>query len=94
MDLKVNYNSAKDKNEAYEMVEKAVTPEYIAKWKIKAQLTYEPDKQIISAKGKGFKLTLDFKDSYLEVNLDVSFLLRPLGKRFLKSINEELEKVV
>lgn len=94
MELKVNYNLAKDKSEAYKMVEKAITPEYISKWKIKAQLSYETEKFIISAKGKGFKLVLDFKDSHLDVDLDVSFILKPLGKKFLKSINEELGKVV
>lgn len=94
MNLKVNYNSTKDKNDAYEMVEKAITPDYIHQWKVRAEISYKPDKHIIYAKGKGFELVLAFKDSHIDVDLNVSFILKPLGKKFLKSINEELMRVV
>ena len=88
MDWKVKYQNASGQKEAFDIVQKAITPEYISKWKVKAEIVCEPENWLIWAKGKGFR------ETHLDINLDVSFLLKPLSGKISNSINEELEKVI
>ena len=94
MELHINYRHAKDKEHAFELVKKAVTPEYVQQFKIKADINYDSKQALIIAKGKGFKLMLRFLEESCETSLDVSFILRPLGRRVMNSISEELSKVI
>jgi hypothetical protein len=92
MDLKVNYNNVANKDEAYEEALKQITPEYIAKWKIKADISYDKDKGEIKAVGKGFKLGLSFSEDQCKVDLDLSFLLKPLRGTVLEAVESKLKK--
>lgn len=92
MDLKVNYKNVANKDEAYEEALQQITPEYIAKWKIKADISYDKPKGEIKAKGKGFTLCLNFHDDHCEVNLDLSFLLKPVRGTVLEAVENKLEK--
>ena len=89
MSFKVNFNKASSKAEAYELVKARITPEYIQKWKVNADLSYDPSDKIV-AKGKGFTLTMSFSDSDCEVSLELGMLLKPLKSM----INGEVEKQI
>src|SRR5690606_8506992 len=59
MDLAVKYQKATGPADAYQRVKEAITPETIAKFKVKADLSYKENEQI-AASGKGFDLFFDF----------------------------------
>lgn len=92
MDLKVNYKNVANKDEAYEEALKQITPEYIAKWKIKAEVSYDKDRKEIKAVGKGFTLCLGFNEDHCQVDLDLSFLLKPVRGTVLEAVENKLEK--
>jgi len=92
MDLKLNYSNVTNKEEAYNAVKLAVTPELLAKWQVKVELEYNTDN--ISAKGKGFTLNVDFKDDHCAIKLDVSFLLKPLKGKILEGVAKQFQRVV
>ncbi len=92
MDLTVNYEKLSSKQEAYEAVKVAVTPEMLAKFQVKAELTYMTD--LISAKGRGFKLDMHFSDTACSVKIDLSFLLKPLKGKVLEGIEKQLIRIV
>ncbi|OUR97235.1 hypothetical protein A9Q84_12985 [Halobacteriovorax marinus] len=94
MDLSVNYNIAKTRDEAFALAKSEITPEYVAKFNVKADISYDEAKGIMEAKGKGFTLTLDFDDSKCEVSLKLSFLLRALKGKILGKIENKLQKHV
>lgn len=88
MSLELNYNNMSNKDEAYSAIKSKVNEEMISKFKVKAAVVADDENQKIIAKGKGFELTLDFLETKLVVDLDLSFLLKPLRSK----INSELEK--
>ena len=90
--MKISYMKMASKAEAYDAVKGAITPELIAKFKVTAELFYEEDK--IWAKGKGFKLEMDFFDDYCEVGVDLSFILKPLKKKILSGVEAQLKRVI
>lgn len=92
MDKKILYQKLKNKDEAYVAVKEAVTPEMLARFQVKAELEYKED--LIVAKGKGFQLDMGFDDDGCWYKLDLSFVLRPLKKKILSSIEKQLLRVV
>ena len=94
MDATVNYNQAKDKEDAFARAKARITPEYVAKFQVRAEIDYNENNGIMTAKGKGFTLTLDFGPSSVGVKLDVSLLLRPLKGKIVDKIKRELERNV
>jgi hypothetical protein len=92
MDLKLNYSNVTTKDEAYNAVKKAVTPEMLEKWQVKADISYN-DFNVV-AKGKGFELNIDFLDEYCEVKLTLSFLLKPLRKKIMAGIEKQFSRVI
>jgi len=92
MDLKLNYANVTNKEEAYNAVKSAITPEQIAKWQVKAELIYKENN--IEAKGKGFSLSVDFNDDHCVIKLDLSFLLKPLKGKILEGVKKQFQRVV
>ncbi len=93
MDLKVSYNQTSNKAEAYQAARNQITPEYIAKWNMKADISYnEPDS--IVAEGKGFTLSLNFTDSAVEVTCKLSLMLKPFKGKVLDTVENKLKKHV
>jgi hypothetical protein len=92
MDLRINFNKNSNKEEAYEAVKGAITPELLAKFQVKATLDYKED--LICAKGKGFKLDLGFEDNACTVKIDLSFLLKPLKGKVLEGIEKQLNRII
>lgn len=92
MDLTLKYANVTSKDEAYNAVKNAITPELLAKWQVKVDLEYGTDN--IAATGKGFKLRVDFKDTECVIKLDVSFLLKPLKGKILEGVEKQFKRVV
>ncbi|MFG1498947.1 polyhydroxyalkanoic acid system family protein [Halobacteriovorax sp. XZX-3] len=94
MSLKVNYSQASSQEEAYNLGKQAVTPEYVAKFNVKADVTTDDGNFSMQAKGKGFELKLKFEESYCLVDLDLSFMLKPLKGKILETIENKIKKTV
>lgn len=94
MDLSIPYKKCKDPKEAYTLVKSSVTDEYVSQFKVKANIHYLDGKNLIEATGKGFNLRISFKDSFCEIQLKLSLILRPLGKTVLNSIEKELKNLL
>ena len=92
MNVKIPYKNVSNKDEAFNAVKGAVTPELLAKWQVKADITYGDYK--INAKGKGFDLKVDFYDDYCEVGVDLAFLLKPLKGKILEGVQKQFNRVV
>lgn len=92
MDLKVPYKNLTNKEEAYKEACSLITPEYIEKWKIKADITHDASNHTIKAKGKGFTLELIFANSEAQVKCDLSLMLRPFKKNVLETIESKLKR--
>mgnify|MGYP005645454031 CR=1 FL=1 len=92
--MKIDYIKAESKDHAYELATAQITDEYIAKFKVKAEVNYNKDAGKIEAKGKGFTLTLSFDDSAVTVELKLSFLLKPLKGKVMGTIEKKIKKTV
>ena len=91
-DLKVPYSKLASKEEAYKEACNLITPEYIAKWKIKADISYDEPNTRLKATGKGFTLELAFTETQAEVSCDLSFMLKPFKKSVLETIENKLKR--
>lgn len=94
MDLTIAYNKGQSKEEAYESVKSAITPETIEKFKVKADIIYKDESKQIVASGKGFDLNIDFLDGKALVKLNLSLILRPLKSTILASIEKQVTRIV
>jgi hypothetical protein len=92
MDLTVPYQKVTTADEAYKTAVELITPEYIAKWKIKADISYNEGAKCLKATGKGFTLELNFTDSEAQVKCDLSLMLRPFKKTVLEKMEEKLKR--
>ncbi|MEA9358100.1 polyhydroxyalkanoic acid system family protein [Bacteriovorax sp. PP10] len=92
MSLKIDYKQITDADQAYAKVKELITPEYIAKFQVKADINYDDVKKQVTAKGSGFKLDLCFLEKHCEVDLDLSFLLKPLKGKILEKIEGQIKK--
>ena len=93
MDLKVNYTHTSNQAEAFQAAREQITPEYIAKWNMKADISYNEPNSII-ADGKGFTLTLNFKEYAVEVSCKLSLMLKPFKGKVLDTVEGKLKKHV
>lgn len=94
MDLSVSYSKAAGQEEAFGLAKEQITPEYVEKFNVKADINYDESAGKMEATGKGFTLTLSFDDTKCDVNLKLSMLLRPLKKKILEKIERKLTKHV
>lgn len=93
MDLKVPYSHTSTKEEAYKAACEQITPEYIAKWNMKADISYD-ENNAITAAGKGFTLKITFTDSEAQVKCDLSLMLRAFKGKVLETVENKLKKHV
>lgn len=94
MDASVKYSKATDAASAYALAEQEVTPEYVQKYGVKAEVTKNEAAKELHAKGKGFELRIKFLDDHCEVFLDLSFLLKPFKGKVLEGIEKKLTRTV
>jgi len=93
MSLKVNYSVAQSADEAYNLAKAQITPEYVAKFNVPAEITY-PGNHTINAKGKGFELTLRFEADQCLVDIDLSFFLKPVKAKVLETVESKLKRTI
>lgn len=94
MDSKVTYQKANDATEAFAIAREQITGDYINKFKVKTELTYDEANKKIIATGKGFTLTLAFVEKECEVSLELGFLYKPLKGKVLETIEHKIKKHV
>jgi hypothetical protein len=92
MSVKIDYNNITNSDDAYKKVKALITPEYIQKFQVKADITYDDVGKKVTAKGSGFKLDLCFFDQHCDLDLDLSFLLKPLKGKILEKIEGQIKK--
>jgi len=94
MSLAVDYKKTSSKDEAFSSVREVITPEYISKFKVKADVDYDESDKIITATGKGFTLVFSFDESQVGLDLKLSLMLKPLRGQIEGMMVKELKKVV
>lgn len=92
--MKISYKQAKDSDDAFKRVEKAITPEEIAKFKVQATVNADAKNQQIIAQGKGFTLEFRFSETELEIDLKLSLLLKAFKGTILETLEKKVKKVV
>lgn len=92
--MKINYDKVTTKEEAYTAAKAAITPELIDRFKVKAEINYDDANSIVSAKGKGFALNISFYDTECEIDLDLSFMLKPIKSKILEGIEKQVKRIV
>jgi hypothetical protein len=92
MDLRVPYSKLGTKEDAYNEAKSIITPEYIAKWKVKADISYDEPNTKMKATGKGFTLELIFADNEAQVKCDLSLMLKPFKKTVLETVENKLKR--
>ncbi|MBT7610960.1 MAG: hypothetical protein HN576_14455 [Bacteriovoracaceae bacterium] len=92
--MKINYEKAKTQTEAFDLAINQITDEYIAKFNVKADVSYNKDEGTIKAKGKGFTLILNFDDNSVTIDLKLSFLLKPLRGKLMGTIENKIRRTV
>ncbi len=92
MGQKIDYSKAKNAAEAYEKGKSVITPDYIKKFQVKADVTCDDSSKKIKAAGSGFTLTLSFHDTYCEADLDLSLILRALKSKILTTVEDQVKK--
>ncbi len=92
MAVKIDYKQVTNSDEAYTKVKTLITPEYVEKFQVKADVKYDDAKKLVTAKGSGFTLTLCFLPQHCEVDLDLSFLLKPLKSKILEKIEGQIKR--
>ena len=94
MSLKLDYSQSRNAEEAYQRVKSNITPETIARYQVSADLQYIDEQKRILADGSGFNLSMEFFETYAEVRLDLSFLLKPLKGKILSGLERQLTRLV
>lgn len=94
MDLELPYRQVSTPQEAFEKVKANITPKTMEKFQVKADFSYEEDKKIIHADGKGFHLVAECLEGHVSIHLKLSLILKPLKKKVLEIIEKEFSKVV
>jgi hypothetical protein len=94
MDLKVPYTNVTTKDEAFDIACAQITADYIAKFNVKADVQTDKAAGTIVAKGKGFKLSLNFKDDGVELSSEFGLLLKAFKGKVLATIERKLQKYV
>ena len=90
----IEYKNCSTKDEAYEKVKSAITPELLDKFKVKVDFNYNDEYKIITASGKGFTLDVNFYDTELDYKLDLSFMLKAFRSGIESTINKQVGRVV
>lgn len=92
MALKINYQNMTNADDAFKKVKSIITPEYIEKFQVKADVSYDEVAKKVKAVGTGFTLELGFFPDHCNVDIDLSFLLRPLKSKILEKIEGQIKK--
>lgn len=92
MGVKIDYSNLTTADDAFKKAKLVITPSYIEKFNVKADVSYDEAKRTVKAKGAGFELDLCFFDNYCDLNVDLSFLLKPLKGKIVEMLEAQIKK--
>lgn len=92
--MKLNYNHCKTKDEAYQKAKALITPDLLAKYKVSPNFVYDDANKVVKAKGSGFELIVTFFDQHLELDLNLSLILRAFKTTIMTSLERQLGKIL
>jgi hypothetical protein len=91
--LKISYQNVTDKAQAYELA-KTQVPQALAKFGVSADVQHRDQDFSLTAKGKGFDVSLKFLETEALLELELGFLLKPLRGKILEVLERQIKKVV
>lgn len=94
MSVRIPYKNVSDTEEAYKMVKANITKEEIEKWNVTADLYYDEENYVITAKGRGFEIVFDFTDEEMIADAKMGLLLKPLKNKILGYLEHKVKKIV
>lgn len=94
MSLKISYQNATTKEEAFNSVKNSINAETLEKFKVSADVDADDISKTIRAKGTGFKLDMVFYDDAVEIDLDLSMMLKPFKGKVLGTIESMVKKAI
>jgi len=90
---RVKYNKVSDRSMAYAQVEQKITSDYLRQFQIRVEIEHQKDK-VISAKGMGVVLAINFLEDAVEILLELPFIYSAFKNKILSKIEEELKSVL
>ena len=94
MDLIIPYVLSSDWKVAYREAKKLLESATFEKWGIEAEIKAILKLKEIKAEGRGFTLLIKFEKSNCHAHLNLSSILRPLRRKILSEIENELRKII
>lgn len=92
MDLSVKYQQSSGAQDAFEKAKSLITPEYIAKYGVSPDITFDESTPSITATGTGFTMKLIFVEGECQVELKLNFLLKAFRGKILEGVERKLSK--
>ena len=92
MAYSVKYSKSANADEAFDAAKEQITPEYLQKWNVNADISYNKPGKKISAKGKGFELSLNFQETETVLDVSLSLMLKPFKNKIVSTIEEKLKR--
>lgn len=92
--MRIDYKNVSTIEDAFKKVSMNVSESRLKSMGIDAKIKREEDISRISAEGKGFELTISFYEDHCYMDLNLSFLLKPLRSKIEDKISEQLIKLV
>ncbi len=90
----VVYKNSNSSQEAFEILKREVTEKKLADFKVQANMNYDHENLVVSAKGKGFTFQVSCMKDSCKVTFDFSLLLRPFKTKILSRLEEELSRIL
>lgn len=91
---KYEYSKEMSAEEAYNEVKRIINEDLLKKFSIKGKIDHNDSKQTIAVDGKGFGLNMQFSSGYLEYDLKLSLMLKPLKGKVVEGLEAQLKKVL
>ena len=92
--MQVAYQKTSNAQEAFQVVKESLNEDVIKRFNVKGDIKYNEENLSLNVKGKGFKVEMDFLDSYTEVNIELNFFLKPFKGKVMGQIKKLLLKVL
>ena len=92
-DITLNYSQVSGPKDAFKKAKSTLDDvEKKGNIPVPVSFSYEEERGEISGKGKGFEISIHFKEQTAEVNLSLSMMLRPFRSKIILSIEKALKE--
>jgi len=86
----IPYSKLREKNKAFNSIKGAAESGAFNSLKVKASFEYKQSSYEIVATGKGFKLSLLFREDSVQIGLELGFLYKALRSQIESALEKEL----